>query len=679
MPLITILLFCDICFAFVPDPNVKLYADKLDRKYFPIFLKTLHMISLRQFHDLEIFFSKELFSGFSSRSKNNYVEKYANHSEAYLKFQTSSNKDMDYEITFPIDWSTNPTNNRSWLFSFHNLSWLNDYLKKGERGDNASSLFAFKVIYDWITSNAQWPPKFGEFAFGDHSTAERLKVFYRAMRLYQKTQYEDEDFFKLLLTGILSHIALIASKEKYLNWHNHGIVFDLTLLEVMSTFKEFSFRDEALELAEKRIVEQFRYGFTPEAIHKEHSPCYHYFVTKMLIQTNDLIQKAGRPVPPVLRILESKTAVFYTYIMKPDGTFPNIGDCAGGRKYKLPGGINNRYYKKHPELIYSLSRGSNGKRPSETAKVFPDSGWAIFRDKWPSDVYAAIQSDFHSWGHYQEDDTSFILNAFGHDFIIDAGIHTYNRDALDIYMRKSRAHNVLIVDDTDFNFNLSNTGLSGITRFVTNNDSTQRWRGAVELTHPHYNHLGVKIYRQFGQIGDTSFVIKDVIESDKPHKYTQLYHLASGAKIEPKTAGTFKISWQTHPYVLWLRSNFDSYDIIEGSMNPVQGWYFPKFGVSVSQPVLRLNKRGESIQFLTFIGIGHGDQEPAWDGMILGSDKMSHAIESLPRQMLKKQPVPERWVPSRKRLSRKKEPQQFQDEQSKYFKIGLSPLNMDSA
>jgi hypothetical protein len=114
-------------------------------------------------------------------------------------------------------------------------------------------------------------------------------------------------------------------------------------------------------------------------------------------------------------------------------------------------------------------------------------------------------------------------------------------------------------------------------------------------------------------------------------------------------------------------------------MNPVQGWYFPEFGVSVSQPVLRLNKKGESIQFLTFIGIGHGDQEPAWDGMILSSDKMSHAIESLPRQMLKKQPVPERWVPSRKRLSSGKKPQQFRDEQSRYFEIGLRPLNMDLA
>lgn len=644
LPLIAILLFCDLCFAFVSDPNVKLYADKLDRKYFPIFLKTLDMINLRQFHDLKLFFSKELLIDNRPFTKIISIERWKDYPEIVFSPKKFSHIEKKWQkITFPINWAANPINNTTWVFTFHNLMWLNDYLNKGEKGDEISTLIAFKVIQDWIISNAQWPAKFGKFVYGSHSTAERLNVFYRAMRLYKKSQYKDDEFFKLLLTGILNHIALMASEEKYLNWHNHGIIFDIRLLEVLKNFTEFKNRKELQDLAISRCIEQFRFAFTAEGVHKEHSPCYHYFVSRMLLKCIDLMRESGRSIPPFLSQLADKTSEFYAYIIKPDGTFPNFGDCSGGKKWSP----NQEYLNGHPELQYALTDGRTGKRPSELFKVFPKSGWAIFRDKWPSDVYAAIQSDFHSFGHYQEDDTSFILNAFGHDLVIDPGLHTYDKNPIDIYMRKSRAHNVLIVDDTDFNFNLANTGLSGITRFAVNKDSTQKWRAVVELTHPHYEHLGVKIYRQFGQIGDASFVIKDVIESNEPHKYTQLYHLAPGAKIEPKTEGTFKISWKAHDYVLWLKSDFDSYDIIEGSMSPVQGWYFPKFGTAVSQPVLRLHKKGESIQFLTFIGIGHGDQEPAWDGMILSSDKMSHAIESLNRQMLKKQPVPERWVPSR--------------------------------
>ena len=635
-------------FAFNPDAELKGFAEKMDKKYFPIFLNTFGMINRREFQGLDIFFTGDLLVDHRPPTKIVSVETWGDYEEIFYRFQkTSFSSDMDdkgYKIAFPIDWGANPIKNNSWVFYFHNLIWLNDFLLKGEQGDANSALIAFKVIHDWIISNAQWPAKHGKFVYGDHSTAERLKVFYRAMRLYKKIQYRDDEFFKLLLTGILNHIALMASEEKYLNWHNHGIIFDKCLLEVLKDFPEFKMRKEVQDLAVKRCLEQFRFAFTSEGIHKEHSPCYHYFVTCMLLKSVDLIEESGQNVPVFLKDLADKSSEFYAYILKPDGTFPNFGDCSGGKKWSP----NQKYLNAHPELQYALTDGKTGKRPSELFKIFPQSGWAIFRDKWPSDVYAAIQSDFHSFGHYQEDDTSFMLNAFGHDLVIDPGLHTYDKNPIDIYMRKARAHNVLIVDDIDFNFNLANTGLSGITRFAVNEDSTQKWRAIVELTHPHYKHLGVKIYRQFGQIGDTSFVIKDVIKSNKPHNYTQLYHLASGAKIEPRTAGTFKISWETHDCILWLKSDFDSYDIIEGSMNPVQGWCFPKFGTAVSQPVLRLHRTGMIDEFATLASISKGSKKPAWNRLYLSAEDMFVVLRKLPRRRLEKQPVPARWSRSGK-------------------------------
>ena len=463
------------------------------------------------------------------------------------------------------------------------------------------------------------------------------------MRLYKKNQYKDDEFFKLLLTGILNHIALMASEQKYLNWHNHGIIFDKCLLEVLKDFPEFKNRKEVQDLATRRCVEQFKFSFTSEGVHKEHSPCYHYFVSGMLLKCIDLIEESGQNIPVSLKNLTDKTSEFYTYILKPDGTFPKFGDCSGGKKWSP----NQQYLNAHPELQYALTDGKTGERPSELFKIFPKSGWAIFRDKWPPDIYVSIQSDFHSFGHYQEDDTSFILTAFGHDLVIDPGLHTYDKNPIDIYMRKARAHNVLIVDDIDFNFNLANTGLSGITRFAVNKDSTRKWRAVVELTHSHYEHLGVKIYRQFGQIGDASFVIKDIIESNKPHKYTQLYHLAPGAKIEPKAGNTFKISWKAHDCIIWLKSDFDSYDIIEGSMNPVQGWYFPKFGISVPQPVLRLNRKAASGEFVTLLRVAGNGEEPDWEELQTKGRGMSSVIGKLPRRTLERRPVPPRWRPPR--------------------------------
>ncbi len=632
-------------FAFNPDAELKTYADEMDRKYFPFFLKILHMINTRQFHDLKLFFSKELLIDNRPFTKIISIERWNDYPEIVFSPKKFSHIEKKWQkITFPINWGADPLKNSTWVFSFQNLLWLNKYLDKGERGDDVSTLTAFKIIRDWIISNAQWPAKYGKFVYGDHSTAERLKVFYRAMRLYKKTQYRDDEFYKLLLTGILNHIALMSTEEKYLNWHNHGIIFDIRLLEVLKGFTEFKNREEVQYLAIRRCVEQFKFAFTSQGVHKEHSPCYHYFVSMMLLKCIDLIRESGRSVPPFLSQLADKTSEFYAYIIKPDGTFPNFGDCSGSKKWSP----NQEYLNGHPELKYALTEGKTGKRPSELFKVFPKSGWAIFRDKWPPDIYVAIQSDFYSWGHYQEDDTSFILNAFGHDLVIDPGLHTYDKNPIDIYMRKARAHNVLIVDDIDFNFNLANTGFSGISRFAINKNSNQKWLAVVELTHPHYEHLGVKIYRQFGQIGDASFVIKDVIESNEPHKYTQLYHLAPGAKIEPKTGGTFKISWKAHDCILWLKSDFDSYDIIEGSMNPVQGWCFPKFGTAVSQPVLRLHRTGMIDEFATLATISKGSQMPVWSRWYLSAEDMFVVFRKLPRRRLEKEPVPARWSRSGK-------------------------------
>jgi Heparinase II/III-like protein len=345
-----------------------------------------------------------------------------------------------------------------------------------------------------------------------------------------------------------------------------------------------------------------------------------------------------------LRALAGKTSDFSTYILKPDGTFPNIGDCSDGVK----GSFLKSYLNNHPELEYVVSRGERGLRPSKLIKVFSDSGWAIFRDKWPADIYAVIQSDFHSFGHYQEDDTSFLLSAYGKDLIIDPGLHSYNKNPLDIYMRKARAHNVLVVDDIDFNFDLDNTGLSGITRFIDDYNLDLETAGVVEITHPHYKHLGVEIHRQFGQINPTSFIVKDVIKSDSSHKYTQLYHLAPGAEIENLDDTVFKIFWENYGIVLWLKSDYDSYDVVEGSLDPVQGWYFPKFSVSKPQPVLRLHRNGTSLDFEAIIRIANDSELPDWDSLSSSAHSLCEAIGHFPRRELVRKPVPARWRVSRK-------------------------------
>lgn len=636
---------CPSCFAFPTEKELADLTERSDKKYFPVFLQTIDMINKKQFQDLPVFYDADLLSDNRINTEPLSFETLKRHKDIFFYDPKSLLKE-GYRITFPIDWSADPLKNSTWVLYFQNLFWLNDYLQRGAKGDGEAALTAFKIIKDWLVSNVQWPPKNGKFVYDDHGMSERLGIFHKAVRLYKKTPYRDDEFYNLLLTGIVNHIALMSTKEKY-NWNNHGIILDSSLLGVLNDLKEFKTRAEVIELASQRILRQFRLAFTSEGVHREHSPCYHVWVTSFMLNSLFLIEKTGKPVPDDIKNIVDNTAEFNTHILKTDRTVPLFGDCSEGQSAYTSDAIAARFYNDHLELKYVMSYGREGARPRDKIKIFPESGWAVFRDKWPPDIYAVVQSDFHSNVHYHGDDTSFVISAYGNDLISDSGMYTYERDVFSRYGAGSAAHNVLLIDDMEFNPDMNKTGLSGITRFL---HDASGGIAMVELTHPHYSYLGVNIHRQFGMIGPSDFAVRDIMESKTGHKSTQLLHFAPGAHIESVDDTTFRISWEKHPHTVWIKSDYDAFDVVEGSMNPVQGWYFPKFGVAVPNPVLRLHKKQSTDEFLTLISIStQQGLNPDWNALEEKSIKLIKTIEKMPRRVLSKETIPQKWIPSREK------------------------------
>jgi hypothetical protein len=65
----------------------------------------------------------------------------------------------------------------------------------------------------------------------------------------------------------------------------------------------------------------------------------------------------------------------------------------------------------------------------------------------------------------------------------------------------------------------------------------------------------------------------------------------------------FHVSWPEHPYNLLIFSNEENYQIIEGQINPLQGWYFPDFNQVKKCPVLILTQSGKNCHFKSRIKI----------------------------------------------------------------------------
>jgi len=622
--------------TFIPNDSVKQLAIEMDRKYFPVFLSTLQNMRNENFGFLNQYYdSSTLFPSVQGKQEIRidtlkpvvvyYFEKNANSLNAIL---LSSDK---YKICFPVDWKANPHNDRSWQLWFHSLAWVQNYLASD---DQDTILTGLKIIQDIIMNNLVYPSENGEFIFDDMGIGSRLKTFSIALKKYHSLNITDSVFYQQLLSGILATVAFMSSLETYKSWHNHGIFVDQALLFSMSELEGFLARKEVMNLALSRGTEQFRYCFTADGIHKEHTPAYHIWMTRELKEFISLANQNQLSIPENLNGTLIKAQDYFKYLCRPNELIPPIGDC----------GLDEL-----KSFFNSYSKDSL--KSTEPIKIFPYTNWVFFNSSAAGNpINVIIQADFFSKSHYQEDETSFIITVADHELIIDPGLYSYNKTSqFDIYMRQARAHNLLLVDNMDFDFRLYNAGLSGLTRYVVNDTAGNDWKGIIEMTHPHFlREKGVEVHRQFGQINDSCFVIKDITKANKDHLYSQLFHFAPEATIKSIDSNSFIVSWPDHGIKIWLTSNTETYEVIEGAMDPAQGWYFPKQLEAIPQPVLILKKNGRSEEIITFLAVIRGAEMPEMNHLQNIALTMFETLDSIPRKTLERQPYPERWKPIRK-------------------------------
>jgi hypothetical protein len=152
----------------------------------------------------------------------------------------------------------------------------------------------------------------------------------------------------------------------------------------------------------------------------------------------------------------AKALGYITHILRPDGRLPPIGDTE-----QLPTSDAYRDMFGHTQdyqyFLYALSQGKQGTAPPALNRVYPNSGYAIFRDRWPDDGH--YLNAFHlvakvgcsSRYHHQQDEGHISLFADGEDWLIDSGLYNYiNNDPIRKYIRSRLAHNVPVIENTKY-------------------------------------------------------------------------------------------------------------------------------------------------------------------------------------------------------------------------------------
>lgn len=361
------------------------------------------------------------------------------------------------------DWEQNPLNNRSWQWRLNWLSFLS-YLMAHHRtvGDDAVLDMGKAAIESWLDTYLDTDTSYPfEFIWHDHATAlraEQLVLFAYYCRAHAPAWTAAQGtFFEYMERALQVHGEWLAKDSFYSEHTNHGLEQARVLLLLGTVFEDEVAQDwQAVAL--RRISSELNFSFTSEGVHVENSPAYHIFVFKVFMGIiKDYPAELLGDLDEQFSKLSARALEFVTHILRPDGLLPPIGDTE-----QLPTGDGYLetfgHTLEYQHLLYALTRGQKGVRPTVVNRVYPKSGYAVFRDQWPAKLH--YERAFHlivkvgcsSNYHHQQDEGHLSLYAGGEDWLIDSGLYNYiNADPVRKYMRGRIAHNVPLISHASYN------------------------------------------------------------------------------------------------------------------------------------------------------------------------------------------------------------------------------------
>ena len=415
-----------------------------------------------------------------------------------------------------IDWYD--AKGRSYQRVLHGFVFLADLLSAYEnKHDQRYADKGLSIIEAWIQ---KFEDRYEDIApYHDETTALRQSnwiVFYvSVLPAYGEERLAD-------MKRVIDKTAdLLAKDSFYAGVNNHGMYQDFALILYYIVFKEMPNAAAYKTKALKRLKEYFSFVYTNDGVHREHTPLYHYLITRDMHNRIELFRFIDEPFAKFLQELYEKSLYYSTYIIKPDGCFPQIGDSECGR-------ISDRseFVELYDDPIFkwSLSSGREGKPPKETSMLFPDAGYAIFRNSWEDFehcLYFCMTAAYHTKYHKHCDDLSILVHKGG-DILVEAGCNGFDyKDPMTRYSYSCFAHNTLVVDDSSL------PRVDGKYDCVYIEDgSTGDQVSTVSAVNKRY-HDTIHKRRADYYGNDYTIVVSDTMVSPNPHNYKLLWDLAA--------------------------------------------------------------------------------------------------------------------------------------------------------
>lgn len=477
-------------------------------------------------------------------------------------------------LQLPLDWSSDPFSDLNWRFQLNAWRMIDPLiLEFYKTGDESNLLEALAFIEDWHAFHVE-PDYENRFAWYDMAAGIRALRLAFFLDLVQRKKLQVADQTVHVLEQLSVEHARRLQERSYISTGNHGLfqVFGLNLLCKVAAelpdcqgarkFAADFLRDELLPAQ-----------FTPQGVHREHSPDYHLFTIRA-------IERLGGTrhidVPEVREAIDRAVQIT-PWLVFSTGEFARIGD-SGGRSKPL---------ETDPEqpicLVANLCYAVGD---------FTESGYAIIRSL-PSNAQSSmlfVMGMAMSTAHKHADDLSFELFEFGRFIFIDSGKYGYEADDMRTYVESADAHNTISLEDRPIGpreVKMSGSLLEPIK--ATPNGFVIR--GTVERPGLFTQN------RQIDYIPGKSLKVTDRVASPWlqiwPRTFVSSLHLAPD--LEPiMNPDGFTLELGTHRVDARLVADGCALTAIRGQDNPPLGWYSTGYLTMEPTTVIRASCRGRS-------------------------------------------------------------------------------------
>lgn len=388
----------------------------------------------------------------------------------------------------------------------------------------------------------------------------------------------------------------------------------------------------------------------PDGVNREQALYYHHEVADMMLLCGLFGRANGADFPPAFWQRLEAMMEFVLAVMDVGGHVPAIGDAddalmlhlhqdSGWCPYRsllataavlferpdfkaASGGLDEKtQWLLGPagRHSYDALRTQHGEPPRRT---FPDGGYTVLGSRLGTPDEIRIVADAAPLGylsiaaHGHADALAFTLSVAGRPILIDPGTYSYHTERLwRDYFRGTSAHNTVCVDGRDQseiggNFMWLRKASSRLLRAELGGA-----RDVWEAEHDGYRNLGDPVtHRRRLELDHASgcLTVWDRLDCKGRHSATVNWHFSPEVDVSLHPGGVVTARVPGILVTLTMPDGGPEPTLLNGSLEPVAGWFSPAFGVKLPTSTLAWTRTVDgALEWRTQLHISLLQQESA--------------------------------------------------------------------